>query len=109
MRAGSSRRQASHKFDLDPRILQRRAPSALRKLRNGRWAATKYDRLLRVLVIPTRKGLSEIGLRDSRQASLLGKYWTAVERYRDTGDASALREFRGNHVIDAGGKRFRLL
>lgn len=109
VRAGASLRQASRKFHLDPRRAQQAARSALRKLRNGRWAARTSDRLLRVLVIPTRKGLSEIGVRDSRQASLLGKYWTAVERYRDTGDASALREFRGKYMVDATGKRVRLL
>jgi hypothetical protein len=109
VREGASLHHASRKFDLDPRMLQRRAPSALRKLRNGRWAARPNDHLLRVLVIPTQKGLIEIGLRDSRQASLLGKYWTAVDRYRDTGDASALREFRGKYLIDADGKRVRLL
>ncbi|MGA2859625.1 MAG: hypothetical protein ABSE40_22375 [Candidatus Sulfotelmatobacter sp.] len=109
MRAGASRRQAALKFDLDPRKMLQRAPSALRKLRNGRWVAKPHDRLLRVLVIPTRKGLREIGVRDSRQASLLGKYWTAVDRYRDTGDASALREFRGKYIIDTDGKQHRLL
>ena len=80
MRAGASRRQASQKFDLDPRRVPQAARPALRKLRNGRWVARPNDRLLRVLVIPTRKGLREIGVRDFRQASLLGKYWTAVER-----------------------------
>ena len=109
MRAGASRRQAAQKFDLDPRMVQQRAPSALRKLTNGRWVAGPHDHLLRVLVIPTHKGLSEIGVRESRQASLLGKYWTAVERYRDTGDTSGLREFRGKHIVDASGKRVRLL
>ncbi|MBZ5658008.1 MAG: hypothetical protein LAO56_22325 [Acidobacteriia bacterium] len=109
VRAGASLRQASRKFDLDPRKVSQLARPALRKLRNGRWAAKTYDCLLRVLVIPTRKGLHEVGMRDSRQATLLGKYWTAVERYRDTGDASALREFRGKHIIDASGKRVRLL
>ncbi len=109
MRAGASRRQAAQKFDLDPRMIQQRAPSALRKLRSGRWVARPKDRLLRVLVIPSRTGLREIGVRDSRHASLLGQYWTAVERYRDTGDTSALRKFRGQHIIDATGKRVRLL
>jgi hypothetical protein len=109
MRAGTSRRQAARKFNLDPQRLPKAARSAMRKLRNGRWVAKPHDRLLRVLVIATRKGLSEIGLRDSRQASRLGKYWTAVERYRDTGDALALREFRGKYIIDTIGKRVRLL
>jgi hypothetical protein len=109
MRAGASRSKAARKFGIDPRELSELARPALRKLRNGRWAATKSDRLLRVLVIPTRKGLSEIGVRDSRQASLLGKFWTAVDRYRDTGDASALREFRGKYIMDSNGKRHRFL
>lgn len=109
MRAGASRRKASRKFNLDPRKLSQLARRALRKQRNGRWAAKAHDRLLRVLVIPTRKGLSEIGTRDSRQATLLGKYWTAVDRYRDTGDPSALRGLKVKHVIDANGKRIPLL
>jgi hypothetical protein len=109
VREGASLRQASRKFDLNPRTVPQLAGPALRKLRNGRWAAKTHDRLLRVLLIATRKGLREIGVRDSRQASLLGKYWTAVDRYRDTGDASALREFRGKHITDATWKRVRLL
>jgi hypothetical protein len=109
VRAGASLSQASRKFDLDPRRVSQLARPALRKLKNGRWAARSHDRLLRVLVIPTRKGLGEIGTRDSRQASQLGRYWTAVERYRDIGDASALRELKVKYIIDANGKRVRLL
>jgi hypothetical protein len=109
MRAGASRRRAAQKFGLHLGTVQQLARPALRKLRNGRWAARTHDRLLRVLVVPTHKGLREIGVRDSRQASLLGKYWTAVDRYRDTGDASPLRKFRGKHIINADGKRVRLL
>ena len=109
MREGTSRRKASQKFGLDPRTVQKLAGPALRKLRNGRWVARPSDPLLRVLMIPTRKGLREIGVRDFRQASLLGRYWTAVDLYRDTGDASGLREFRGKYIIDTGGKQRRLL
>ena len=109
MRAGASRSQAARKFNLDPHKFSQLAARALRKLRNGRWAAKAHDRLLRVLVIPTRKGLHEIGTRDSRQATLLGKYWAAVDRYRDTGDASALRGLKAKFITDANGKRVRLL
>jgi len=109
VRAGASLRQASRKFGLDPRTVRRLAPSAFRKLENGRYAAKASDRLLRVLVIPTPKGLSEIGVSHSHQATLLGKYWTAVDRYHDTGDASALRKFRGKRITDAKGKRVPLL
>jgi hypothetical protein len=109
VRSGGSLSKVARKYHRNPRKVRRAAPAAFRKLKNGRYAAKSIDRILRVLVMPTRKGLREIGLRDSRQASLLGKYWTAVERYRDTGDASALRNFRGKFILDASGKRHRLL
>ncbi len=109
VRSGGSLSEVARKYHRNPRKVLRAAPAAFRKLKNGRYAAKTSDRILRVLVRPTRKGLREIGLRDSRQASLLGQYWTAVERYRDTGDASALRKFRGKHITDATGKRVRLL
>jgi hypothetical protein len=63
VRTGSSLRQASRKFGRDARTILQLARPALRKLRNGRWAAEKHDKLLRVLVIPTEKGLVEIGVR----------------------------------------------
>jgi hypothetical protein len=109
VRSGGSLSKVARKYNRNPRKVLRAAPAAFRKLKNGRYEAKPIDRILRVVVVPTRKGLREIGVRDSRQASLIGRYWTAVERYRDTGDASALREFRGKHVTDAAGKRIRLL
>ena len=109
MRAGASRTEASRKFHLDPRKLSELARPALRKLKNGRWAAKNYDRLLRVLTLPSRKGLIGVGTRDSRQATVVGKYWNAVDLYRDTGDASALVGFRGTYITDGEGKRIPLL
>jgi hypothetical protein len=109
VREGKTLAEASGQFHRDPRTVRRLAGPALRKQRNGRWAATKHDRLLRVLQLPTPEGRVEIALRDSRQASLLGKFWTAVERYRDTGDASALREFKGKRIVNASGKSIPLL
>jgi hypothetical protein len=109
VRLGASLAQSSRKYGRNPRKIRQAAPSAFRKLENGRYAAKAFDRILRVLVIPTRKGLREIGLRDSRQATLLGKYWAAVDRYRDTGDPSVRRELRGKYIINASGKRIRLL
>jgi hypothetical protein len=109
VRAGASLRQASRKFGLDPRTIRRLAPSAFRKLRNGRWAAKKSDRLLRVLPIPSREGLIDIGVRDSRQATAIGKYWNAVDLYLRTGDGSSLQAFQGKDIIDADGKRVLLM
>jgi len=103
-----SRAEAAKKYRVDPRRIPR---SALRKRPNGRYAARPSDRLLRVLIIPHEQGngLSEIAIRDSRQASELSRYWQAVEKYRDTGNESDLQQFSGKYIIDANGRRVLLL
>lgn len=63
----------------------------------------------RKLKVPTRKGLREIAVRSSRQASEIGRYWNAVHTYLATGDTSALRRFRGVRVIDRNGEHVPLL
>ena len=105
----ASLRKASREFGISPQTVRRLVGAAIRKQRNGRYIARPKDRLLRVLVIPTSGGLREIALRDSRQATLLADYWTAVHIYLQTGDASALQKFQGKRIVDANGKRVRLL
>jgi hypothetical protein len=100
---------ACRKFVRDPRTVQRLAKPALRKRRNGRWAAKGTDRLLRVLQRLTPEGRQEIGVRDSRQAGFFGDYWHAIDLYRDTGDSSKVLTFRGKYVIDADGERIPFL
>ncbi len=110
MRAeGVSLRQASREFEIDPRTVVRLGGPALRKRASGRYAAKASDRLLRVLRVPTREGLREIAVRDSRQASQIAEYANAVQRYLQTGDASALRKFRRKRITDATGARVPLL
>lgn len=104
-----SLRQASREFGLSPGTVIRWAGSALRKRRDGQYVAKPSDRLLRVLVIPTHEGLREIAVRDSRQASQVGAYWAAVQKYLETGDPSALRKIRRKTITDADGKRVRLI
>jgi hypothetical protein len=107
---GLSLRQATHKFELDPKVVVRLAGSALRKRSNGRYAAKASDKLLRILVLPKRgAGLREIATRDSREASKAAEYWNALHRYLSTGDASVIRQFNGRHITDANGSKIRLL
>jgi hypothetical protein len=100
-----SLREASREFDLDPSVLTRLGKSALRKRKNGKYLAKPADKLLRILVIPTPEGTREVAIGNSEQASLLGQYWDAVQRYLQTGDDSALRKFKGKKITDASGKR----
>ena len=104
-----SLRKASKEFGLTPQTVIRWGGSALRKSSNGQYVARTSDRLLRVLVIPTSKGLQEVAVRDSRHASDLGKYWDAVQDYLETGESSALRKFKRKRITDANGKRVPLI
>ncbi|MFZ0333036.1 MAG: hypothetical protein WAN10_16690 [Candidatus Acidiferrales bacterium] len=104
--------EASREFGLDPRLVARLSKSALRKRRNGQYAAKRTDKLLRILAIPApdeKGGKREIAVRDSHQATILGRYWAAVQKYLRTGDSSALDKFRGKRVTGASGKRVPLL
>jgi hypothetical protein len=109
MRKDISLTQAARKFHIAPSTLQRLAAPALRKLKSGRYSAKKRDSLFRVLVRLANDGVHEIGTNDSKQASLLGNYWNAVEIYQTTGNDSALRKFDGQHVIDSSGEKFAFL
>lgn len=104
-----SLREASREFGLDPRIVVRLGKSALRKRKNGQYVAKPSDRLLRILAVPTESGVREIAIRDSRQATHLGKYWVAVQKYLQTGDDSALKKFHRKHITDASGKKIPLV
>lgn len=106
---GLSLSQASEELGLNRHVVVRLARSAFRKRSNGRYVARSVDRLLRVLIVPTSKGLGEIAVRDSQQASRVGEYWVAVQKYLAKGDASALEKLRGERITDAQGKRIPLL
>lgn len=106
---GISLQQASRAVGISPKTVTRWAGRALRKSENGRYTVTARDRLLRVMTVPTANGKTEIVLPDSRQATLLAKYWNAVHRYLNTGDAAGLEEFHGKKITDANGNGFLLI
>lgn len=103
--------QAAIEVSIDPRAVARLGKSALRKRKNGQYVAKRTDTLLRILTIPTSDGLREVVTRDSRQAAQLGKYWSAVQKYLQTGNASQLEKFarRRKTIRDASGKKIRLI
>ena len=83
--------------------------SAVRKTPNGRYVATRSDRLLRVLVVPSVTGLIEVVTRDSRDASSIAEYLNAVHVYLATGDADGLEAFRGARVQGIDGASIELI
>lgn len=106
---GVSLFQAAHEVGVSPNEFVRLGGSALRKTPNGRYVAKARDNLLRVINLPGKKGLREIALDDSGEASVAGRYWDAVRLYLQTGDASGVNKFRRKAVFDANGRLFELL
>jgi hypothetical protein len=100
---------ASRESGLDPAAVLKLVGSAFRKNANGRYEATRSDRLLRVLAIATPDGVGEIATRDSREASRLATYWDYVQIYLQTGDAAGLEQFEGTHITDANGAQVPLV
>jgi hypothetical protein len=56
------------------------------------------------MAVPFADGVSMETITSSREASLLGKYWNAVKRYKHTGDVSHLDRFRGKEITVRGRK-----
>jgi hypothetical protein len=95
--------KVSRLYGLNPSDTKRFGEKALRKQKNGRYAAKKRDRLLRPLMISSQRDLEEIVVNDSDQATRVAKHSNAVSLYLRTGDAGPLKEFEGQYAIDAGG------
>jgi hypothetical protein len=83
-----------------------RRKSAPRKRGKRGQGPKSPDTRLRRLLIPTPRGVREVTIRGSKEASRLGKYWAAVQKYLQTGDDSVLTMFRDKGFADATGKRF---
>jgi len=110
MRAsGVSLTRAAKDQKVSRRTVLKRAGSALRKKKTGRYAAKTSDRLVRVLRVPTSDGTRDISVRNSLDASRLGRYWAAVHKYLATGSFQDLEEFRDQFVVDTSGEKFPLI
>jgi hypothetical protein len=99
MRArGLSLAQAAAHSGTTPRTMQRHIGRALTKGNGGRYAATKWDRIPRTMRFLTENGVIDLILRDSRTASELARYMSAVDQFLKTGDSNLLSAFRGKGV-----------
>lgn len=95
-RTGASLTAAAREEHIDPRTVRKYLGADIKRLANGRGIqTTKGDRRRRDMLIPTTLGTSPIAVRGSKQATLLGRYMSAVGKYLRTGDADGLVEFQG--------------
>jgi hypothetical protein len=94
IREFNSQNPSSH---ISPKAVKRYAGAGLAKA-GQHLHAKAFDRMLRVILLPTARGRVEIEVKDSRSASRIGAYLNAVKEYLKTGDTSQLRKFRGKYI-----------
>ena len=73
------------------------------KKEGNHWKAKRFDKINRIMDIYENGKIVSIDTKDSRVASLIGKYGNAVKKYLNTGDASDLLKFKGKTIKDANG------
>ena len=75
---------------------------AFRKVK-GKWIAKSQDHISRIMSIYENSKQSWIEVKDSRTASRIGKYNSAVKKFMETGNAEVLEPFK-KPFKDANGK-----
>jgi uncharacterized protein YaaR (DUF327 family) len=103
-----SLRGASMVEGTDSTTVKRYVGSALWKDKSGHYRPTRYDRIPRTLNFFTTTGPILLTVRDSRTASKIAKYSSAVRKYIVSADASALDEFK-HKSFRSGGVVYRFL
>ena len=75
---------------------------------NGKPVVKRWDRIKRVMRINTDGKEKSVEIRDSRTASVVGRYHNAVKQFLNTGDKTKLSKFRNKKVKDSKGKLHKL-
>jgi len=75
---------------------------------NGKPVVKRWDRIKRVIRINTDGKEKSVEIRDSRTASVVGRYHNAIKQFLNTGDKTKLSKFRNKKVKDSKGKLHRL-
>jgi hypothetical protein len=81
-----------------PRTIRKYLGNALKIGPSRRIVPTASDRYTRTLRFLTPQGQIQINVRDSRTASKIAEYWSAVDHYLKTGDTRRLRSFRKQSI-----------
>ena len=75
---------------------------------NGKLVAKRWDRIPRVMRINADGKEKSVEIKDSRTASVVGRYHNAVKQFLNTGDKKKLQKFRNKKVKDSRGKLHKL-
>ena len=97
-RDGLSLNAASRDEGTTPATVKKYLPAALSQSKRGIWTATKGDRYLRTVILPSPHGHVTVQARGSAEAELAAAYSGALARWARTGRASELAPFHGKRV-----------
>ena len=75
---------------------------------NGKPVVKRWDRIKRVMRVNTGGKEKSVEIKDSRTASVVGRYHNAVKQFLNTGDKIKLSKFRNKKVRDSKGQIHRL-
>ena len=106
MRQGQPLSTAAKHVDITPRAAREQLGHALVK-HGGRWMARKYDTIQRVMRIYEHGRITSIAVTNSKDASLIGEYFSAVRKALRTRDPHPLQKFKHLTITDAEGKVHR--
>jgi len=101
VRNGKSLSKASKELHIKPETVIKHT-NAFKKVK-GRWIAKSQDRISRIMSIYENGKQEWIEVRDSRTASKIGKYNSAVNQFLRTGNEDVLKPFK-KPFKDANGK-----
>jgi hypothetical protein len=94
MRRGASLYAAARAEHTTPDAVLRHAGPAVSRSPRGRYLAAPFDRLVRRMKFIDAQGVRVVEPANSREASKLAAYWSAVDHYLRTGDDGPLQLFR---------------
>lgn len=95
---GYSLSKASREVGISPKTVERHTGALKRDAH--RWKAKKYDSLSRFMNINEDGKSVWIEVKDSRHASLIGRYQNAVKKFLESDDETILKPFRNKRVKD---------
>lgn len=107
MREGRSLTKTSKETNISAATVKRHVGNTIVK-KSGKWKPRKSDKISRRMTIFTRGKMLNIKIADTKTASVIGRYHSAVGVFRQFADKSKIKEFDSVFVKDVFGDEFPL-
>jgi len=89
---------ASREEGTTPATVKKYLPASLRRSKSGRWDATRSDRYVRLLSVPSPHGPVIVRARGSKEARFASAYLASLSRWARTEKSYELAPFHGKKI-----------